>query len=142
MPHELRALLANLDHPLGIWLAVPVGLASALALLAALLLLQGLLFAVGLQPRPLHDALRRLQRLAQGLALLVVALGCLLTATLGLLRLPYGAWLSRAPLAALLPIGFHAAGLLLWVLVALILVRVALRVALARLHRELEVART
>jgi hypothetical protein len=131
----LRTILENafeqLRTPLGFWLGAVLLVAAVLLGYAAALGFQGVCLALRLHMESLHDLLRAARRVLLGGLLLVFAGWCLCTAWLCLSPAPYREWL-RDPVSGVLPAAFHAAGLGLWVVVALLLVRRGVLLALRR----------
>ena len=123
MPTIIHNALSQLTTPVGFWLgaALPAGL--VLLAIAILLGLQGLLFAFRVHLDSLHDLLRAGRRVLLAALVLVFAAWCLCTALIALWHGPYREWLVHAPTAGVLPVAFHAGGVLLWVMVSLLLAR-------------------
>lgn len=118
------ALTAAFSQRAGAWLALLVLAVLALALAGAVFVLHVLLLLASRGRREIHGLFRAAELHALALMMLLLSVWCGLTAVFSFLDRPYAGWLA-AGTAGLVASVVHLAGVVLWLAVGLLALRLA-----------------
>jgi hypothetical protein len=124
--HEIwTALITGFASKAGAWMVMLVLIAGGVALVAGIFVLHALVQALARGRRAVHVVFRFIELHLLGLVALLLGAWSGLTAVLSVLDGPHRGWL-RAGTVGTLASGLHLLGVVVWVLVGLMALRLAL----------------